>query len=64
MPTVLDQASSLLDFSQKLDISLLDNVINSMYTGHGETVGKIQKEHKFKQDKKNSFYFFKAKASR
>ena len=41
MPTVLDQANSLLDFSQKLDISLLDNVINSMYTGHGETVGEL-----------------------
>lgn len=37
MPIVLDQANSLLDFSQKLDISLLDNVINSMYTGQGET---------------------------
>lgn len=37
MPIVLDQANTLLDFSQKLDISLLDNVINSMYTGQGET---------------------------
>ena len=37
MPIVLDQPNSLLDFNQKLDISLLDNVINSMYTGQGET---------------------------
>jgi len=49
MPTVLDQANSLLDFSQKLDISLLDNVINSMYAGHGETVGDFVYSEKFRR---------------
>ncbi len=55
MPTVLDQANSLLDFSQKLDISLLDNVINSMYAGHGETVGDFVYSEKiaFKRLSKN-----------
>ena len=38
MPIVLDQANTLLDFNQKLDISLLDTVINSMYTGQGDNV--------------------------
>ncbi len=43
MPT-LDQANILLDFNQKLDISLLDNVINLMYTGHGDAVSKMKKK--------------------
>uniref|UniRef100_T1DC64 Exportin-1 n=1 Tax=Cupiennius salei TaxID=6928 RepID=T1DC64_CUPSA len=30
------RASTLLDFSQKLDINLLDNVVNCMYAGVGE----------------------------
>jgi len=33
---ILDQANTLLDFNNKLDISLLDTVINLMYTGHGD----------------------------
>ncbi|XP_067943682.1 exportin-1-like [Watersipora subatra] len=36
MSTVAEQANSLLDFSGKLDIQLLDNVINCMYKGHGQ----------------------------
>ena len=31
-----EQAPKLLDFSQKLDISLLDNVVNCMYGGEGQ----------------------------
>lgn len=31
-----EQAKSLLDFNQKLDIGLLDRVVNAMYTEHGE----------------------------
>ncbi len=33
-----DQAMQLLDFSQKLDISLLDNVVGYFYTAVGEEV--------------------------
>lgn len=32
------EASKLLDFNQKLDIPLLDNVIGYMYNGIGEQV--------------------------
>lgn len=35
---ILEQAKSLLDFNQKLDITLLDGVVNMMYTEHGDTV--------------------------
>lgn len=35
---MLEQAKALLDFNQKLDITLLDNVVNVMYTEHGEIV--------------------------
>lgn len=31
-----EQAPKLLDFSQKLDINLLDNVVNCMYGGEGQ----------------------------
>lgn len=36
MATFAQQAAALLDFNQKLDIALLDNVVISMYTGIGE----------------------------
>lgn len=36
MATLTEQASKLLDFSQKLDITLLDNVVGCMYTGIGD----------------------------
>lgn len=36
---LIEQAKqSLLNFNQKLDIALLDGVVNLMYTEHGETV--------------------------
>jgi len=38
MSVLTEQASRLLDFSQKLDIQLLDNVISFMYTGAGQQV--------------------------
>lgn len=38
--TIIEHAKSLLDFNQKLDIVLLDKVINLMYTEHGD----IQKQ--------------------
>ena len=38
MNIALEQGKSLLDFNQKLDINLLDNVVNLMYTEHGEVV--------------------------
>ena len=34
----LEGAQKLLDFSQKLDINLLDNVIKTMYHGSGPQV--------------------------
>lgn len=36
MAALAEQASKLLDFNQKLDINLLDNVVVCMYTGIGE----------------------------
>lgn len=36
MSVLTDQAARLLDFSQKLDIQLLDNVIGFMYSGAGQ----------------------------
>jgi exportin-1 len=36
MATLAEQASKLLDFNQKLDISLLDNIVGCMYSGTGE----------------------------
>ena len=38
---LLEQAKSLLDFSQKLDIGLLDRIIQIMYTEHGDVVSSI-----------------------
>ena len=38
---VLEQAKSLLDFNQRLDISLLDSVVNLMYTEHGDVVSAV-----------------------
>jgi hypothetical protein len=35
---IMEQAKSLLDFSQKLDIGLLDRIINVMYSEHGDIV--------------------------
>lgn len=39
MATVTEQAGKLLDFAQKLDITLLDNVVGVMYAGEGAQVG-------------------------
>ncbi|XP_011311556.1 exportin-1 [Fopius arisanus] len=36
MATMAEQASKLLDFNQKLDITLLDSIVGCMYTGMGE----------------------------
>ncbi|XP_052767819.1 exportin-1-like [Mya arenaria] len=36
MGTLADEAAKLLDFNQKLDISLLDNIVTCMYTGDGQ----------------------------
>lgn len=38
MATLTEQASKLLDFGQKLDITLLDTVVGCMYTGIGDQV--------------------------
>ena len=37
----MEQAAKLLDFSQKLDISLLDNIVMCMYCGEGQQVGFV-----------------------
>ena len=34
----MEQAAKLLDFSQKLDIGLLDNIVMCMYCGEGQQV--------------------------
>lgn len=36
MATLAEHASKLLDFSEKLDINLLDNVVVCMYNGSGD----------------------------
>ncbi|KAL3873911.1 hypothetical protein ACJMK2_036989 [Sinanodonta woodiana] len=36
MGTLADEASKLLDFNQKLDINLLDNIVTCMYQGDGQ----------------------------
>lgn len=36
MANLAEQAAKLLDFNQKLDIGLLDNIVGSLYTGAGE----------------------------
>nr|CAG4635920.1 EOG090X00LI [Eubosmina coregoni] len=36
MATLADQASKLLDFDQKLDITLLDSIVGCMYSGAGD----------------------------
>jgi len=41
MSVLTEQAARLLDFSQKLDIQLLDNVIGFMYTGAGQQVMQL-----------------------
>lgn len=38
MATLAEQASKLLDFDQKLDITLLDTIVGCMYSGAGEQV--------------------------
>ncbi len=39
MANLAEQASKLLDFDQKLDITLLDSIVGCMYAGVGEQVG-------------------------
>ncbi len=38
MANLAEQASKLLDFDQKLDITLLDSVVGCMYSGIGDQV--------------------------
>lgn len=41
MTAIAEQASKLLDFSQRLDINLLDNVVSCMYSAEGQQVWQI-----------------------
>jgi len=41
MATMTEQVSKLLDFSQKLDITLLENIVGCMYTGTGDQVSSF-----------------------
>ena len=41
MATLAEQASKLLDFDQKLDITLLDSIVGCMYSGAGEQVSLV-----------------------
>lgn len=38
MGTLTEEAQKLLDFNQKLDIPLLDNIVTCMYTSNGQQV--------------------------
>ena len=40
---IIELAKNLLDFNQKLDIVLLDKVVNLMYTEHGDIVSHIKR---------------------
>ena len=42
---IIEQAKILLDFDKKLDISLLDGVVNLMYSGYGDVVTIVFKNH-------------------
>ncbi len=53
MGTLAEQASKLLDFTQRLDIQLLDNVVGCMYTGLGEQVNVIIRTFLFNHFKNN-----------
>ncbi|GFN83095.1 exportin-1 [Plakobranchus ocellatus] len=44
MATLAEQAEKLLDFSQKLDIQLLDNVVTCMYTSSGGQVQRVAQD--------------------
>ena len=41
MATLAEQVSKLLDFDQKLDITLLDSIVGCMYSGAGEQVSLL-----------------------
>jgi len=47
----MDQAAKLLDFSQKLDIGLLDNIVMCMYCGEGQQVCHLYYTVSFQQDR-------------
>lgn len=40
MATLSEEAARLLDFNQKLDITLLDNIVGAMYSGIGDQVSE------------------------
>ena len=42
-----DQAMQLLDFNQKFDIALLDNVVNQFYGGYGQQVCLFRLQNNF-----------------
>ncbi len=52
MATLAEQASKLLDFDQKLDITLLDSIVGCMYSGAGEQVSLVSS-----QDDSRIFYY-------
>ena len=61
MATLTEQASKLLDFNQKLDITLLDNVVGCMYTGIGEQVSletRLQDDNLFVLNPTDYFFCF------
>ena len=39
--TTVEQAATLLDFNQKLDINLLDNVVSFFYSSEGVEVNSL-----------------------
>lgn len=41
MATPAEQVAKLLDFNQELDITLLDSVVECMYSGSGEMVSSV-----------------------
>ncbi len=46
--SLTEQAAKLLDFNQKLDINLLDNVVSCMYSGQGQQVTSCKSHEKVK----------------
>ena len=41
----MEEARKLLDFNQKLDITLLDRVVTCLYNGSGDQVGVSGSPH-------------------
>lgn len=54
----MEEASKLLDFTQKLDIGLLDNIVTCLYSSQGEPLRLAQDVLTTLKGKYRNFPFF------